>query len=196
MALALAAGILGCGGGDGGGSSESTGTPSAAAGAADTGVSPRRDGGGRQAGKTGSGDGGGATAEGKNGGEAGKNDGKASSESGQGGSAPTPEQVAALEKQAAEHCPKGLGLDQCKALVKAAKQMQDAPSYAVAKPEDCLKTMSRGDCEEIYAAQKQAAEAAGASVDVRACLENPTPECEAVVRPILERQRDAEEASK
>jgi hypothetical protein len=100
------------------------------------------------------------------------------------------------ERVTAKHCPNGVDLAQCEALAKDAEQAKNAPSYAVTKPEGCLRTMSQGECEALYAAQKQAAESNGASVDVQACLKNPTPECEAVVRPLLERQRAAEEAGR
>lgn len=103
---------------------------------------------------------------------------------------------AAIERVAAKQCPKGIDLAQCEALAKDAEQTKNAPSYTVTTPEDCLKTMSRGECEALYAAQKQAAEANGASVDVQACLRNPTPECEAVVRPFAEQQQAAEEAGR
>jgi hypothetical protein len=111
-----------------------------------------------------------------------------------GGQAQAPD--GSIERVAAKHCPKGTELAQCEALARDAEQMRNAPSYSITKPEDCLKTMSQSECEATYAAQKQAAESNGASVDVQACLKNPTPECEAVVRPLLERQRAAEEAGR
>lgn len=103
---------------------------------------------------------------------------------------------AAIEGIAARHCPKGVDLSQCEALAEDAEQAKNAPSYVVTAPDDCLKAMSQDECEALYAAQKQAAEANGASVDVQACLRNPTPECEAVVRPLAEQQRAAEEAGR
>jgi hypothetical protein len=56
--------------------------------------------------------------------------------------------------------------------------------------------MGKAECETTLTAQKEAAESAGASFDVQACLAHPTPRCEAVLRPFLEQQRAAEEASK
>lgn len=198
MLLALAVGVVGCGSGDGG-SGESTDiaaqdtTPTGIAGGAEPaqGGSDERDGGKTTSGKDKAG-----AAKDKAGAESEKGHGVTGGEPGEGGSARTPQQTVALEKKAAAHCPDGLDLEQCQALVKAAKQAKDTPSYTVSEPEDCLKAMSKSECEAIYAAQKQAADAAGVSVDVLACLKNPTPECEAIVRPILERQREAEEAAK
>ncbi|HEX5713706.1 MAG TPA: hypothetical protein VFX85_10370 [Solirubrobacterales bacterium] len=102
---------------------------------------------------------------------------------------------AATVRAAAEHCPPGLDLASCETLVKGAKQSEGSPSYPVTAPDDCLKAMSREECEALYAAQKQAASANGVSVGVEECLARPTPECEAVLRPIFERQREAEEAA-
>ncbi len=101
-----------------------------------------------------------------------------------------------IKRVAAKHCPQGVELNQCKALATDAEQAPSAPTYPAAVPEDCLKVMSREACEALYTAQKQAAEANGASVDVQACLQNPTPECERIVRPLVEQQRAAEEAAK
>lgn len=108
----------------------------------------------------------------------------------------TPAQQAAIERQVAESCPTAADLRQCEALVKGAKQAKSSPSYAVSEPEDCVNAMSREECEATYREQKEAAESAGPGVNVQACLANPTPECEAVVRPIVERQRAAEEAGR
>jgi hypothetical protein len=92
-------------------------------------------------------------------------------------------------------CPSSASRSQCEALVAGYEQSKSAPSYTVTEPEDCLKTMSRGECEVLLTAQKAAAES-GTSVDVQECLRNPTPTCEAIVRPLLEQQRAAEEAAK
>jgi hypothetical protein len=196
--LVLAVGVLGCGGGDGdsaastdSGTQDTTPAGVAQARAPAQGKSDVRNGGKDASGKHE----GGATNV-KGGADSGKSHGGSGGKPGAGGSGPTPQQTAALEEKAAAHCPGGIDLKQCKALVKAAKQAEDTPSYDVSEPEDCLKAMSKSECEAIYAAQKQAADATGASVDVRACIQNPTPECEAIVRPILERQREAEEAAK
>jgi hypothetical protein len=55
--------------------------------------------------------------------------------------------------------------------------------------------MSRAECEEVLAAQRAAAEA-GASIDVRECVQHPTPRCEEILRPILEAQRAAMQGGK
>jgi hypothetical protein len=101
-----------------------------------------------------------------------------------------------IERVAAKHCPKGLDLSQCKALVEGSKQTHGTPSYPVTEPDDCVKAMGQAECEAVYKAQKEAAEAGGESVDVQKCLQNPTPRCEAILRPVFEQQRAAEEASK
>jgi hypothetical protein len=64
----------------------------------------------------------------------------------------------------------------------------EAPSTRVEKPSDCLKTMSKGECEKLLTSQQSAA-ADDDSVDLEKCLKNPTPKCEAALRPILEAQR-------
>ncbi|HEX7243964.1 MAG TPA: hypothetical protein VF245_00175 [Solirubrobacterales bacterium] len=63
-----------------------------------------------------------------------------------------------------------------------------APATRVDEPSDCLKAMSKAMCEELAAAQ-QAGEEHGDSVNLEECIENPTPKCEAVLRPLLEAQR-------
>jgi hypothetical protein len=107
-----------------------------------------------------------------------------------------PKQQAAIEEEAVKHCPAGTDLPQCKALVEGAKQSTKTRSFEVKEPEDCLEAMSKSDCEATYAAQKEAAEATGESVDVQACLKSPTPKCEAILRPLFEQQQAAEEAGR
>jgi hypothetical protein len=58
------------------------------------------------------------------------------------------------------------------------------------EPADCLKAMSRKQCEELAAAQR-AAQGNGEGVDVDECMENPTPHCEEVLRPVYEEQAAA-----
>jgi hypothetical protein len=103
-----------------------------------------------------------------------------------------PRDQRSIERVAAKHCPKGIDLAQCKALVEGSKQTQDSPSYVVAEPSDCVKAMGQAECEATYAAQKAAAESAGESVDVQECLRNPTPRCEAILRPVFEAAKEAE----
>jgi hypothetical protein len=107
----------------------------------------------------------------------------------------TPAQQAAVERQAARNCPKGISLAQCESLVQGSKQAASAPSYTVTQPEDCLKAMSKEQCEAIYRAQKEAADSSSPGANIQACLQNMTPQCEAILRPIFEQQRAAEEAS-
>jgi hypothetical protein len=64
------------------------------------------------------------------------------------------------------------------------------PSTRIDEPGDCLKVMSRKECEELLSTQRAEREHDG-SVNPEECVDNPTPECEAALRPILEAQRAA-----
>jgi len=87
-------------------------------------------------------------------------------------------------------CPPGLSRKQCGTLVSEAARTRKTPSYAVGGPRDCLKAMSRQQCEATLAEQKTASES-GRSFDVQACMSNPTPSCEAALRPAFEAQAKA-----
>lgn len=58
------------------------------------------------------------------------------------------------------------------------------------KPSDCLEVASRAECQALVAAQA-AAEQAGESVNVQQCISDPTPQCEAALRQIVENQNAA-----
>jgi len=63
-------------------------------------------------------------------------------------------------------------------------------SVRVDEPADCLKAMSRKQCEELVAAQR-AAQGNGEPVNFEECMKNPTPHCEEVLRPVYEEQAAA-----
>ena len=211
VALALALAAFGCGSGGDSATSSSTPTPIGADSSSDTGPDsdtvasngsarskPAKDGshqgtsGGSADGKSaGSGDK--ANSEADTPASGNGHPGKATPD--RGGQIRTPTQQAAVEQQAARHCPKGVALVQCEALVEGSKQGANSPSYTVSDPEDCLRAMSQEQCEATYKAQKEAAESAGPPVDVQECLKNMTPRCEAILRPLFEQQHAAEEAS-
>jgi hypothetical protein len=119
----------------------------------------------------------------------------------QGGSSPaapppqtadsTPGHRQALGHKAAQDCPAGLSAAQCGALVEAyaAARAKGADATEINDPKDCLKVMSRENCEAMLSAQKAAAEAAGTPVNVDECMQNMTPRCEEVLRPMFEAQR-------
>ena len=69
-----------------------------------------------------------------------------------------------------------------------------SPSRRPNDPEYCLEGMSREECEEVFRAQQRVAQRGG-SVNAEQCVENPTPECEEALRPILEAQYAASQGS-
>jgi len=95
----------------------------------------------------------------------------------------------AIRRAAAKHCPDGIDIPRCEALVEDYAQSEDTPSYEILTPRDCAKALSKEDCEAIYEAQKQAAEAAAPAVEYEKCVRNPTPRCEAILGPVLEQQQ-------
>lgn len=96
----------------------------------------------------------------------------------------TSEVASAADRTAVRSCLARFGRAACKEMVKEGA----APATPIEEPSDCLKAMSRERCEELAAAQG-AAERHGDSVNLEECIEHPTPECEAILRPILEAQR-------
>lgn len=66
-------------------------------------------------------------------------------------------------------------------------------SSEVAAPEDCTRAMSKEECEATLKAQK--ASQGTYSVDVEECLDDPTPRCEEVLRPLFEQQQAAEQSA-
>lgn len=91
---------------------------------------------------------------------------------------------------AVETCLEHLGRATCVEMA----QQDKASSRRVDGPRDCLKTMSKEECEAVLSAQ-QAARGRDESVDLEKCVDNPTPKCEAVLRPILEAQRSGGESA-
>lgn len=94
------------------------------------------------------------------------------------------EAVRAADRAAVRGCIARFGRSACEEMVREA----GAPATRVDEPSDCLKAMSKARCEEMAAAQR-AGEEHGDSVNLEECIENPTPKCEAVLRPLLEAQR-------
>ena len=100
-------------------------------------------------------------------------------------SAPQPH---AGKRRVSKACPSGISRSECETLVAGYQQTKDKPSHAVQEPEDCLKAMGRAECEGLLEGQHEAAEEEGASVDVRQCLQKPTPRCEEILRAAFEAQ--------
>jgi len=96
---------------------------------------------------------------------------------------------------AGEHearCPPNLTRAQCAAVVRATTR--GAPSNVLNEPRDCLKIMSRAECEALAAELRDAFERSD-SFGFEECLQNPTPKCEEVFGPVLEQQRAASQGS-
>ncbi|HEX5928540.1 MAG TPA: hypothetical protein VFY48_04025 [Solirubrobacterales bacterium] len=73
-------------------------------------------------------------------------------------------------------CPSSISRAQCKADAEQARSAE--PSYPVGSPAACGKTMSRPECEAMFAAEKAAQESGGKSVSVEECMREPSPVCE------------------
>lgn len=102
----------------------------------------------------------------------------------------SPSEYRTAVKKARASCPAGVSAAECKATVEKYVDTPAGPSHPVVESEDCLDFMGRAECEAMLTAQ-QAASGVGVSVNVEECLRNPTPECEAVLKPILEAQQEA-----
>ena len=89
-------------------------------------------------------------------------------------------------------CPSEVSRSQCEAI---AEQVSDTPSYSVSSVEDCVKAIGREGCERLLEAEK-ASQGGDPSIDVNGCMKNPTPRCEAALRPILEAEQAASNAKK
>jgi hypothetical protein len=100
----------------------------------------------------------------------------------------SPSELRTAVRKARASCPAGVSAAQCKATVEKYVGTPAGPSHPVVESEDCLDFMGRAECEAMLTAQ-QAASGVGVSVNVEECLRNPTPECEAVLKPILEAQQ-------
>jgi hypothetical protein len=87
--------------------------------------------------------------------------------------------VAGIDRSAGS-CPRSLTRAQCIANAKAS--VPDTPSYAVAKPEDCLEAMSQTDCEAMIQSEQAAQENGGPSFSPDECLRYYSrAECEAML---------------
>jgi hypothetical protein len=89
--------------------------------------------------------------------------------------------VSATVRADADSCVERFGYATCAAMAKPA----GGPSRSVEKPADCMLVMTKRECEELAAAQ-ESARGHDESVNVEKCIENPTPHCEDVLRPLLE----------
>ncbi len=89
-------------------------------------------------------------------------------------------------------CPAGVSRRECEAI---AEQVSDTPSYSVSSVEDCVKAIGKEGCERLLETET-ASQGGSPSIDVNECLKNPTPPCEAALRPILEGEQAASNAKK
>lgn len=83
-------------------------------------------------------------------------------------------------------CPSGVSRAECEGI---AEQVGETPSTSVSSPEDCVKAIGREACERLL--EVESAAKGGPSIDIKDCLERPTPRCEAALAPILEAERTA-----
>lgn len=98
-----------------------------------------------------------------------------------------------VKRKLEEECPPDVDEASCKAMVDGfIAEGGHSQGKPLNDPGDCTRTRSKEECEASLKAQK-AAEGTY-SVDVEECLDDPTPRCEAVLRPLFERQQAAEEA--
>jgi hypothetical protein len=98
-----------------------------------------------------------------------------------------------VKHKLAESCPDGADRTSCEALVEGFLASRDSKSHVVSAPRDCAQAISTADCEATLRAQKASEDTY--SVDVQECLDNPTPRCEAVLRPVFEQQYAASHQS-
>ncbi len=71
----------------------------------------------------------------------------------------------------------------------AGKQTDGTPSHTVSTPQECVAAYGREQCERLL--ESQSSGGGSESIDVKACLRNPTPRCEAALKPILEAEKAA-----
>lgn len=102
---------------------------------------------------------------------------------------------AEVKRKLAKACPQGMDEKTCRRYIEAslAAKEGDSNTTRVSGPEDCVEVMSRAECEELLAQQKQAEEESS-TVNTEECMKNPTPRCEEVLREDLERQQAAGQA--
>lgn len=102
---------------------------------------------------------------------------------------------AEIKRKLAKACPKGMDEKTCRRYIEASLEEKEGGSNTtrVSGPEDCVEVMSRAECEELLAQQKQAEEESS-TVNTEECMKNPTPRCEEILREDLERQQAAQQA--
>ena len=128
----------------------------------------------------------------------GKQNGEGSGGS-RGGAAPAPASEAGAHRGGSRtansnsgRCPSGVSRAECEVI---AEQVSDTPSYSVSSVEDCVKAIGKEGCERLLETER-ASQGGSPSIDVNECLKNPTPRCEAALRPILEAEQAASNATK
>ncbi len=100
-----------------------------------------------------------------------------------------------VKRKLERECPPDADDASCEAMVDGfIAGRGDSKGKPLNDPEDCTQTRSEQECERDLRAQKAAEDTY--SVDVEECLDDPTPRCEAVLRPLFERQQAAEEAGR
>lgn len=124
---------------------------------------------------------------GKQGGSPGSHSGKGPDE--QGSNSARHREV--VKRKLEKSCPPDVDRASCEAMVEGFLAADGKPKgRAVSRPEDCTRAMSKEECEATLKAQK--ASEGTYSVGVEECLDNPTPRCEEVLRPLFEQQQAAE----
>lgn len=92
-------------------------------------------------------------------------------------------------------CPSGAKRAECANRIRAQAETEGAASYPVTAPSDCLDAMSEARCEEIIAAQKEAEQEGGASIDPETCVEDHSRDyCAARLGEHFEQQQAAQQA--
>lgn len=100
-----------------------------------------------------------------------------------------------VKRKLEQECPPDADDASCEAMVDGfIAGRGDSKGKPLNDPEDCTQTRSKQECERDLRAQKAAEDTY--SVDVEECLADPTPRCEAVLRPLFEQQQAAEEAGR
>lgn len=98
-----------------------------------------------------------------------------------------------VRRKLEKSCPPDVDKASCEALVDGFIDAKGkSKGREVNGPEDCAQAMSREQCEATLKAQR--ASEGTYSVDVEECLDNPTPRCEEVLRPLFEQQQAAEQS--
>lgn len=98
--------------------------------------------------------------------------------------------------QVGKHCPGNLAAATCEALARGAGKPPSGTHEALVT-DSCAEVLTKAECEAVRAMRKQAADAPDSvlmsGAEFKECLENPTPRCEELLGPLLERKRESEE---